>query len=139
MEMILEPILAELDHRVIIGAVALLLIVGVLALVKKVVKLGIVVIVIALAVSTLGPMAKSFQEDYKFSIEDGAIHMTISGAEYEISRESYKEIVIVNKGMGKYEVQAVSNDGELKVIVPSFMISKIQDFGDRYGIPVTLK
>lgn len=139
METLLEPILAELDYRVVIGAVAILLIVGVLALVKKVIKVGIVVIILALSLSTLGPMAQSFQENYKFNVENGAIHIVLSGNEYTIDKDLCEEINMTSKGIKGYELEAVFEDGTLRVMIPTFMMGKIQAFGNKHGIPMNIQ
>ena len=139
METLLEPILAELDYRVVIGAVAILLIVGALALVKKVIKVGIVVIILALSLSTLGPMAQSFQENYKFNVENGVIHIVLSGNEYTIDKDLCEEINMTSKGIKGYELEAVFEDGTLRVMIPTFMVEKIQAFGNKHGIPMNIQ
>ena len=139
MDIVLQPILSELDPRVITGVVVLLLIVGVLALIKKVIKIGVIVIILALSMSTLGPMAHSFQENYKFNVENGVIRVVLDGAEYEIDKDLCKKITLTNKGVTGYEVEAEFKDEILKIVVPTFMMSKIQAFGNKHDIPTIVQ
>lgn len=138
METLLEPILAELDMKVVIVAVGILLTIGIIALVKKVMKAGISVIIVAILIATLGPMAQSFQENYRFNIEGGVMQIGLGENDYVIDRDSCKEIKLTNKGIAGYEVEAVFEDGLLKIMIPTFMMGQIVTFSDRYNIPTTV-
>lgn len=136
---VLEPFLAELDYRLVIVIAAVLLITAIVALVKKAIKVGLVVMVIALMVGYIAPTAFEFQRDYKIGVEDAAIHMVIKGQTFKIESNSCKEIILEDIGNLTYGLTAKYNDGNITVKIPRFMTDAVIAFGNKYGVPVTIK
>lgn len=134
----LEPILANVDTKVILIVAGILVISGILAIIKKVVKLGLVMLVVAILVSTLIPMAQSFQEKYSINVSNGVIALKVDGKEYNIDKENCKSITIENKGLSTYLVSAEFNAGRLAITMPGFMVNKIKDFGEKHKIPIKM-
>lgn len=139
MTTMLEPILGNLDNRIVIVFIVIMAICLILALIKKVFKVAIFVAILAIAASFLMPIAKDFQEKYQFSLEDGTAIIKVEGQEYKLDRIECKNIEMENKGSAGYELRAETSDGTLDIIVPTFMLDSVKHFAERYGIPIEVR
>ena len=74
----------DIDTRVIYIAVVVILIAGLLAVIKKAVKLGIIVLIIALLVGYGGSFLNSIKERYDFSINGTELYVRVMNNEYNI-------------------------------------------------------
>ena len=139
MESMLEPILGTIDTRVIWVFIAVMGICIILSIIKKAIKLTVVIGIIAAIAIFVAPMAEDFQSRYHFEMVDGAITMTINGEEVSVEKDICKEIELENKGAEGYELRAVTTDGTLDIMIPTFMRDGIKTFAERYGIPIEVR
>lgn len=136
---VLEPFLAELDYRLVIIIAVVLLITAIIAIIKKAIKVGLIVMIIALMIGYVAPTAFEFQRDYKIGVEDAAIHMVIKGQTFTIESNSCKEIILEDIGNLTYSLTAKYSDGNITVKIPRFMTDAVIAFGNKYGVKVTVK
>lgn len=139
MTTMLEPILGTLDTRIVMVFVGIMAICIVLSLIKKAFKVAIIVAILAILVSMLVPLANEFQEKYKFSLEDGIVSITLDGQEYTIDRLECESIYLENKGMDGYALVIQMEEGVFQVTIPRFMLESMQNFAERYNIPLDVK
>ena len=131
MKLVMEPLLAELDIKLVYILAGILLVLAVLAIIKKVVKLGIIILIVALAVTTLGPKAKQIQENLNIKVADGVVSVTLDGMEYNLDREVIKEIRMESGlSIGKYKVTTTLNNGAdgVSFDLPLFMGDTVKQF-----------
>lgn len=139
MTSMLEPILGQLDRRVIILFIAIMAVGIILALIKKVFKIVFVLGAFVAIALLIMPMAEDFQERYQFSLANGELSITVDGEEYTIDRLECKEITVTNLGLdGGYSLSANLGDEVLNIKIPVFMVSSIEGFADRYDIPIKI-
>ena len=136
MESMLEPILGNIDVNILWIFIAIMGVCIILSIIKKAIKLTIFVAAIAAIAIVLVPMAQDFQTKYNFQMENGSIVMTINGEEVSVEKDICKEIELENKGSQGYELRAVTDEGTLDIIIPTFMKEGVEVFADRYGIPI---
>lgn len=67
---LIAGLIKVVDPKILYIAGAILAISSIVAFIKKAVKLAIVVVIIAVAVSLLGPMVKNIQQKYDFNVVD---------------------------------------------------------------------
>lgn len=140
MTSMLEPILSQLKTEYILIFVGIMAVCAILAIIKKAVKVGIIVIVLALAVGSLAPMATEFQKDYKFEVVDGQAHMYVKGEEYIVDRREVKTMELENKNGSQYKLIVYCTDGDsIQVLIPSFMRDPLFDFADQYGLDYEIR
>lgn len=135
MENMLQPILAELDPKVVYIVVAMFALLVVLAIVKKALKIAIVVAVFGSCIFLLAPAAKEFQSNFKINTEQGAIHLLSEGQEYTIDNfANIKKATLIYNGKQQIEVDIEYNESFLNFTVPAFMGEQIKEFFDSHDV-----
>ena len=102
---VLIGILSEIDPKVVYIAVGLLAVSALISLIKKAIKIAVIVIIVALCISYLAPLAKQIQKDYKVSIEDDKLYINIKGREFELSKEGIENIKLEHLGLKGYKLE----------------------------------
>ena len=139
MDIILGDMLSQLDPKVVYIFVGVMIISAVLAIIKKAIKIGIIVVIIALSVSTLGPMAKEFQDKYKFSIDSGVATIQAENNTIKLDKNTIKDIELINKGVNGYELKVkYKDDGYSHIKIPTFMAPLVKEYATKYSIPAKL-
>lgn len=137
---LLEPILAQVKTEYIIIFVGIMVICAILAIIKKAFKVGVIVVVLGLFVGMLAPMAKDFQKNYSFNIENGTAMIKIQGQEFEIDKDEVKSFVLENKNGKEYTLAVSFTDGSnLGIRVPTFMRDSLVEFAEHYHINHEIK
>ena len=138
MNMLLGNILSQLDYRVVYIFVGIVFISAILAIIKRAIKIGIVVIIIALSMSTLGPMAKNFQDTYKFSVNNGIATIKTDSGTVTLDKNTIKNLQLINGGVNGYELKVTYADGLTDIKIPSFMAALVKDYTNKYNIPAQI-
>lgn len=132
-----------LDIRYVYLAVAILGVTVVVSFIKKAVKVGIAVLIIALLISYGGVWASKIQEKYNVNIEEGSINITIDGKVHNINLEETGEIVATDLGNGKVKLTIKGNDEhksiQTEVVLLRFMYDTVKRQANKLGIKVTEK
>jgi len=102
----------DIDTRVIYIAVVVILIAGLLAVIKKAVKLGIIVLIIALLVGYGGSFLNSIKERYDFSINGTELYVRVMNNEYNIELVDVKEINVQDLGNGNVKMEIYDTEGK---------------------------
>lgn len=140
MTSMLEPILAELDPRILWVIVGLFVALLIITLIKKAIKLTLTVACIIAALMILMPMAEDFQSKYNFDIEDGKAYITTEGQEFIIEELSkVKEAKFIYNGINGVDVSIKYTDTNMNFNVPSFLAESIQEYFDKYDIPYKIE
>ena len=109
-----------------------------MALIKRALKVAIVVGVLAFGVSTLGPMAQSFQENYKFEVQDGVATILADGQTVKLDRSTIKDLELVNQGAAGYILKVKYVDGLGSIKIPTFMVTPIKSYVGKMDIPLSI-
>lgn len=116
----------SLDPRVlwVIGGVALVL--GILAIVRKAIKLAVSAILVCVLMTYGGTMLEQVKQDFNVELNGTTATITILGKEHNIDITKLEIEVLEDKG-DKQSVE-ISYDGkEYKVDLPKDIVSKIVD------------
>lgn len=116
----------SLDPRVlwVIGGVALVL--GILAIVRKAIKLAISAVLVCALMTYGGTMLEQVKQDFNVELNGTTATITILGKEHSIDITKLEIEVLEDKG-DKQSVE-ISYDGkEYKVDLPKDIVSKIVD------------
>lgn len=116
----------SLDPRVlwVIGGVALVL--GILAIVRKAIKLAISAVLVCVLMTYGGTMLEQVKQDFNVELNGTTATITILGKEHNIDITKLEIEVLEDKG-DKQSVE-ISYDGkEYKVDLPKDIVSKIVD------------
>lgn len=135
---VLIGILSEIDPKVVYIAVGLLAVSALISLIKKAIKIAVIVIIVALCISYLAPLAKQIQKDYKVSIEDDKLYINIKGREFELSKEGIEKIKLEHLGLKGYKLEVNYKDGFDSIMIPNFLINPIKKFIEDKKLPVTI-
>lgn len=138
MTSMLEPILGQVDPTVLWVFIGIMAVCVVLSIIKKAIKIAVTVALIASLATVIAPLAQEFQENYKFEIVDSTAILKIKGEEFRLSRDECKDIRLENKGSKGYSLIVDTKNGKLDIIIPTFMMTSMRDFADKYGIPVSV-
>lgn len=132
--------LGTLDPKIVYLCLAMIAVLIILTIIKKAIKFAVVLVVFAVAMYSLVPMAKDFQNNYKFSVDsDGVLTITVDGKDLVLDNsepeskyddESRVEKLTVQKQSdGDYHLNIVYTDGSTqKFEVPGFMRSNLINY-----------
>lgn len=116
----------SLDPRVlwVIGGVALVL--GILAIIRKAIKLAVSAVLVCILLTYGGTMLDQVKQDFNVELNGTTATITILGKEHNIDITKLEIEVLEDKG-DKQSVE-ISYDGkEYKVDLPKDIVSKIAD------------
>lgn len=112
-------LIAGLDTKVIYIVCGVIIVLGVLALIKKIISIGITIIVIALMMSYGGSVMDKIKEEYGVGIQGSIISMDIGGEKQEIDVSLIDSIEkIGDSDAGKVNILVISGENEVEVEVP---------------------
>jgi len=124
-------------------AVAILGVAFIISLVKKAIKLGILVLVIALLLTYGGSMVSKIQEKYNINVEGDTITAVVDGKEYTLDLELVSEIVITDIGKGKVKVAIKAADENkskvAEVEMYRFMSNAVKKQAEKLEVPIVEK
>lgn len=138
MNLIFGEMLSQVNPKVVYVVVGILLVSFVISLVKQAIKLAILVLIVTVGVSVLGPTATAFQDRYKFNISNGIATIQVDGKEIKLDKDEITKIELVNGGVAGYVVNVTYKDGLSSVTVPTFMSSMIKSYADKHKIQVEM-
>lgn len=134
---------SNIDTKYVYIAVAILGVAFIISLVKKAIKLGILVLVIALLLTYGGSMVSKIQEKYNINVEGDTITAVVDGKEYTLDLELVSEIVITDIGKGKVKVAIKAADENkskvAEVEMYRFMFNAVKKQAEKLGVPIVEK
>lgn len=134
---------SNIDTKYVYIAVAILGVAFIISLVKKAIKLGILVLVIALLLTYGGSMVSKIQEKYNINVEGDTITAVVDGKEYTLDLELVSEIVITDIGKGKVKVAIKAADENkskvAEVEMYRFMFNAVKKQAEKLKVPIVEK
>lgn len=134
---------SNMDTKYVYIAVAILGVAFIISLVKKAIKLGILVLVIALLLTYGGSMVSKIQEKYNINVEGDTITAVVDGKEYTLDLELVSEIVITDIGKGKVKVAIKAADENkskvAEVEMYRFMFNAVKKQAEKLEVPIVEK
>ena len=134
METMFGDILSQVDSKIIIIAIIAFGISALISFISKAIKLGVTIAVMFMCLIIIAPIAKDFQNKYKFTTNETSIDMVIDGQDITIDKEGIKSISMINKGLSGYNVSISYTDGIISKTIPDFLVSQLKDYLDSHGI-----
>ncbi len=134
---------SNIDTKYVYIAVAILGVAFIISLVKKAIKLGILVLVIALLLTYGGSMVSKIQEKYNINVEGDTITAVVDGKEYTLDLELVSEIVVTDIGKGKVKVAIKAADENkskvAEVEMYRFMFNAVKKQAEKLEVPIVEK
>ena len=134
---------SNIDTKYVYIAVAILGVAFIISLVKKAIKLGILVLVIALLLTYGGSMVSKIQEKYNINVEGDTITAVVDGKEYTLDLELVSEIVKTDilKGMVKVAIKAADENKSkvAEVEMYRFMFNAVKKQAEKLEVPIVEK
>ncbi len=134
---------SNINTKYVYMAVAILGVAFIISLVKKAIKLGILVLVIALLLTYGGSMVSKIQEKYNINVEGDTITAVVDGKEYTLDLELVSEIVITDIGKGKVKVAIKAADENkskvAEVEMYRFMSNAVKKQAEKLEVPIVEK
>lgn len=139
MNMIFGEVLSQLDSKLMYILGGLLIMTVIVALIKKAIKIAITVGLIAFCVTSLGPIAKDFQNKYKMEVDKYKAIITIDNQKTVLNKEEIKSIQLINHGLSGYTLNITYKDGVASINIPNFMMNKVKSFAENSDIQVEVR
>lgn len=140
-----EQLLGSLDPTIVYVCLGLLVVLLLLAIIKKAIGIAITVGIIAVLVYCLVPAAKDFQENFHIGMADNAIEITVDGKEYTLSIEEdenevkLKNVEIERTSEGEYNIVSSYDDGSKSYFtIPGYMRQTILNYMKKLKIDYKL-
>lgn len=132
--MILE-ILNNVDTKYLYIAVGILVILMVIAIVKKLLKVGILILILTVGTSTLIPIVNDFKNNYGFTIGEDTVTVMIKGEEMEIDKTMLSNIEFKKEADGSYSVNI---GGETQLVLPKAIVGMVDSYAEKNGIQLKI-
>lgn len=130
-----------IDIKYIYIAAGIVALAGLIAIIKKVFKLGIAILVISILFTYGGRLAHSFQEKYNFKVEGTKVYMVIDDREHSIDFNVIESIDAFDTGGGMVNLDITTDRGGKVSIkkVPRFIFNGIKKPAEKSGITIIEK
>lgn len=122
--------LSALDPNVLKLCAAVLGALAILSLIKRAVKLGIFIAVLAVGSALILPAVQDFQEKYSVSVENDQLIMVIDGQELRLGAGNIKSMSLEKDAAGAYVVRVVYKDTQTpaSIQIPAFMRGVVGEY-----------
>lgn len=148
-ERILDSTLGNLDPTVLYICAAILVVMLILGIIKKVASVIIIALVLALGCIYLVPQVIEYQDNFSIGInEDKELSITVDGKEFTIDGNSdetddpsqtISNVNIERQSNGWYELEIMYEDAsKIAVNIPGFMRSPVLEYLDDQEIEYKL-
>lgn len=134
---LINGVLIQLDENTMYIVIGIFLFTAILTLIRKAIKITIVMIILALLITAVIPVAKDIQDKYGVRLGNGCIILKIDGNDVTIDKNSIKDIKITKEGVFGHDIEIKYSDGLSKIKVPDFMMTEIRKYFEREEIPVS--
>lgn len=131
-----------LDIRYVYAAIAILVLAGIISIIKKAIRLGITVLILALLLNYGGQYIHKFQQNYNINVKGDVVQLTVGGQTHQISLSGMKRVELFNLGNGYYRITLYYEEDEtsqLTVKVPTYMVDVIKSYAITQGIEAVEK
>lgn len=130
-------ILMGIDPRAIWIAAGIVGVLGLLAILKKAIKLGILVLVIALAITYGGSAINNIKDTYQIEVEGSYISMVVDKKEYSIDLSDINSVNVININKDGVELDIISGDNtKMNITVPKILFNMIKPIIEKQGVLV---
>ena len=143
LESLKNQFLGSLDPKIVYVCLAVLAVLIILTLIKKAIKIAIVLAILGVVIYSVVPMAKNFQNDYKFSIDSkGVLTVTVEGKELVLDNTEKRfdddirvdKLEVKRESSGEYALKIYYTDGTAQAFtVPGFMRTNLINYLDKHG------
>lgn len=134
MDMI-SSVLMGIDPKAIWIAAGIVGVLGLLAIIKKAVKIGVLVLVIALAITYGGSVVNNIRDTYQIEVNGSHISMVVDNKDYSIDLADIKSIEKVSKSNDGVELNIVSGSNtNMNITVPEVLYNLIKPVAEKQGI-----
>lgn len=128
-------ILMGIDPRAIWIAAGIVGVLGLLAILKKAIKLGILVLVIALAITYGGSAINNIKDTYQIEVEGSYISMVVDEKEYSIDLSDINSVNVININEDGVELDIISGDNtKMNITVPKILFNMIKPIIEKQGV-----
>lgn len=132
-----------LDMRYVYVAIAILVLAGIISIIKKAIRLGITVLILALLLNYGGQYIYKFQQNYNINVKGDVMQLTVGGQTHQISLSGIKRVELFNLGNGYYRItlyyEKEDETSQLTVKVPTYMVDVIKSYAITQGIEAVEK
>lgn len=133
-----------LDIKYVYMAVGILILAGVISFIKRAVKLGVTIIILALLLNYGGNYVHNFQQKYNIHITKDTVSMCVDGKDYSISLNNIERVEYTMAGAGVFNVSVYYKDNTGKVSkatfkVPTYMLEVIKQQVEKLGVKAVEK
>ncbi len=133
---------SDIDIRIVYAAAAIVAIAGILSLIKKAIKLGIIVIAISLVITYGGNVLNEIKENYKFNMEGTTMQVTILDKSYSVDLLNVKEAIAQDVGNGNVRLELYDKQGNAytqPIVMNRMIYQLIKGQADKYSIEIKEK
>lgn len=140
LESLKGQLLGSLDEKIVYLCLAVIVVLIIITLIKKAIKFAVVLVVFAVAMYLLVPIAKDFQNNYKFNVDsDGVLTITADGKDLVLdnsepesrydNKARVEKLTIQKQSDGDYHLNIEYTDRSTqKFVIPSFMRSNLINY-----------
>lgn len=133
-----------LDIKYIYMAVGILILAGAISFIKRAVKLGATIMILALLLSYGGNYVHDFQQKYNIHITKDTVSMRVDGKDYSISLNNIERVEYTMAGTGVFNVDVYYKDNTDKTSkatfkVPTYMLEVIKQQVKKLGVEAVEK
>ena len=108
----LGSILMGIDPKVIWITAGIIAILGIISLVKKAIKLGIIILIVSLVVTYGGSYIDQFKEKYQFEFNSSGISVMVDGQKKEFSFDALNNMEVTPSSTNNVEVSIKDENGK---------------------------
>lgn len=108
----LLTLFSDLDIRIVYISAAVVLIAGLLSIIKKAIKLGVIALLIAAIITYGGTTINSLKEKYRFNVIGTKVDLKVDDKQYSFQLLDIKEIICTDLGNGNVRLEMISKDGD---------------------------
>lgn len=131
-------ILDKIDTNTLLVIIIAMGIVFILSMIKKVAKVAISVVIVAIIAGAGIPSVEDFSKSYGFEINGKVATITVDGKETKLSADMCKNIEIIGDWFGGYTAEIENITGQIqKVSIPSYMVGDLEVYANNSGINLT--
>ena len=118
-------------------AIAIVGIMGLLAIIKKAIRLGITVVILAVIITYGGMVVRGIQEEYDIQVNGSVVSATIDNDIMVIDLQKIESIAVSKNGDDKVTLSITSDDGlQANIDMPNIVYSVTQVIANKYDVEI---
>lgn len=118
-------------------AICVVGIMGLIAIIKKAVKLGVLVVVLAVLFTYGGMAVRNIQAEYNIQVNGSVVSAVIDNEPLVVDFKEIESITVAKKGEDRVTLSVTSSDGlQANIDVPNVVYKITQAIAEEYGVIV---